>query len=562
MDFMNEPDIIAANENVMPDINNDLILAKNFLKKQSASTGDTLYDHLVDMVHRLLTEQPPNVVDYLEQFSWDVKKDKLRPNFDSLKDVYKSPSQLAAVRKVNEMFKIVRNSNKTETQDEDEEEPVLDLEEEADKPKIADLIEHNHNFRQCGFGLPEHECFAVYIALNMLAIKEPVASVRFFGKIFGTKKNYYIAETELNEEELEKQIKEFEDKENPEEESEEEAPEIADENKQMLEEEERAKPKDLRPKLPPVPTPTHVPPPRIPPERPGQGVNKKVFYACNSPGDEWVRLPDVTPDQIRVARQTIRCMTGDLDAEVISFPVFSGCERNFLRAQLARVQAATAVSPHGFYTFGSGEEEEDIDMAEDMGDLEFNPNAFYEGHTLRDLADPALTSWVHHGRHILQQGRTIWWNTRADAEENGEEEEDEIPTVEPERGPPLFTSLAEDDPVCGARAWAVRTSSTLVRARALVAVRSIVWPGAFAYATTGKMSECMYVGWGVKQGAGYAPPPLPAPRDEYPPGPEVMEMPDPTVDEEEAYRIAHLPPQPLSAEGEEGESTEEEEEED
>lgn len=40
--FLLEPDIIAAAENVMPDLNNDLILAKNFLKHQSAATGDTL----------------------------------------------------------------------------------------------------------------------------------------------------------------------------------------------------------------------------------------------------------------------------------------------------------------------------------------------------------------------------------------------------------------------------------------------------------------------------------------------------------------------------------------
>lgn len=32
---------------------------------------------------------------------------------------------------------------------------------------------------QCGYGLPESECYALYIALNMLTIKEPVATVRF-----------------------------------------------------------------------------------------------------------------------------------------------------------------------------------------------------------------------------------------------------------------------------------------------------------------------------------------------------------------------------------------------
>lgn len=42
--------------------------------------------------------------------------------------------------------------------------------------------------------------------------------------------------------------------------------------------------------------------------------------------------------------------------------------------------------------------------------MAFNPNPFYQGHTLKDLLDPNLSYWVHHGRHILKQGRTIWWN--------------------------------------------------------------------------------------------------------------------------------------------------------
>lgn len=45
--------------------------------------------------------------------------------------------------------------------------------------------------------------------------------------------------------------------------------------------------------------------------------------------------------------------------------------------------------------------------------MDFNPNPFYQGHTLKDLLDPNLTYWVHHGKHILKQGRTIWWNPNA-----------------------------------------------------------------------------------------------------------------------------------------------------
>lgn len=52
---------------------------------------------------------------------------------------------------------------------------------------------------------------------------------------------------------------------------------------------------------------------------------------------------------------------------MVTFPPFDGSERHYLRAQIARIAAATAVSPQGFFTFGSGEEEEDLDMEEGGG---------------------------------------------------------------------------------------------------------------------------------------------------------------------------------------------------
>ncbi|XP_063538919.1 radial spoke head protein 6 homolog A isoform X1 [Cydia strobilella] len=545
--YMCEPELIAATENILPDLNNDLILAKNFLKQQSAATGDSLYDHMVDLVHKILTTKPPDVVDNFEQYSWGVKLDKFRPNFDLLNDVYLAPPQLATVRLQEEMYRLV--ASKSENMDAmDEEEQELDMEEEGGKARIADLVEHNYYFREGGYGLPASECFALFIALKMLGIKEPVSNVRFFGKIFGTKQNYYVAETDLTLEELDRRIREFEMKDMPGEgEDMEDKEEGADEHKELEGEGEAVEDKNkepVPPKLPPVPEPTWQPPPPIPVERPGQGVNKKVYWVCNVPGEAWTCLPDVTPDQIRVARLTVRCMTGDLETEIQTFPPFEGTERNYLRAQIARIQASTSISPQGFYTFGSGEEEEDIDMEEGMGDMAFNPNPFYRGHTIKDLLDPDMTYWVHHGRHILQQGRTIWWNPNAGMDEALEEEDDEgPPPVAPETGPTLMSPLSEDGRVEGLRAWTARKSTLLAPERAVVTMRSNVWPGAVAYATDGKNSECMYIGWGLKfQPPNFSPLQLPRPQDEYPVGPEVMEMQDPSFADEEAYRIARLPP--------------------
>ncbi|XP_048486230.1 radial spoke head protein 6 homolog A [Plutella xylostella] len=570
--FLLEPDIIAAAENVLPELNTDLVLAKNYLKTQSAASGDSLYDHLVDMVHNLLTHKPPDAVDHFERLSWDVKREKFRPNFDLLNEVFLAPPQLVAVRRTEEMFLMIESKAENLDDDLSEEEPDLDLEEELQKPRVADLLEHNQNFKEGGYGLPDSECFPLYIALKMLAAKEGVASVRFFGKIFGTKANYYVAETELTAEEMEKRIRDFDMKdmagegegedvgeEKPvEDEEKAEAEEVPEE---VVGEEIAEKPSGpVPPKLPPIPVSTWQPPPPIPPERPGEGVNRKVYWVCHCPGEQWVSLPDVTPDQIRVARLTVHALTGDLEAEVILFPPFDGVEKNYLRAQLARLAAATAVSPQGFYTFGSGEEEEDVDV-EDGGDMDLSPNPYYEGHSIKDLLDPSY--WVHHERHILKQGRTIWWNQDAGMDEAIAEEEDEdaFPQQQPESGPPLMTSLSEDARIEQFPAWTARSSTRLVTERALVTLRSTRWPGAVAYATSGKKSECMYVGWALKfLPPNFSPMQLPKVQDEYPLGPEIMEMADPTAADEEAYRILHLPPEPAQEMMEEEVLTEEEEE--
>lgn len=52
--------------------------------------------------------------------------------------------------------------------------------------------------------------------------------------------------------------------------------------------------------------------------------------------------------------------------QIHSFPSFPGTEKNYLRAQIARISASTHISPVGFFTFG--EEDEEKEMEEDMED--------------------------------------------------------------------------------------------------------------------------------------------------------------------------------------------------
>lgn len=150
-------------------------------------------------------------------------------------------------------------------------------------------------------------------------------------------------------------------------------------------------------------------------------------------------------------------------------------------------------------------------------------------------------------------------------EELGEEEETPKKGLgaEPETGPPLLTPLSEDASLEAVPPWSVRISSNLIQDYAIAIVRSNLWPGAYCFTTQGKLFQNVYFGYGLKYTSqNFSPYPLPPVQQDYPIGPEILEITDPTGVEEEEWRIAHLPkPKPITEMAGEGEEEPEEEEE-
>ena len=62
-----------------------------------------------------------------------------------------------------------------------------------------------------------------------------------------------------------------------------------------------------------------------------------------------------------------------------------------------------------------------------------------------------MQNWVHHVQHILPQGRCSWFDPFQKPEDDfededlDEEEEENVDVAEPETGPQLLTSVAEDE---------------------------------------------------------------------------------------------------------------------
>lgn len=123
----------------------------------------------------------------------------------------------------------------------------------------------------------------------------------------------------------------------------------------------------------------------------GTGVNTNVFWVTDNLLHDWIQLPESRPDHIAFSRLIKHVMTGDLNASINSNPPFPGQERHFLRSQLARIFAATQISPKGLYEM----------------DEETNQMKFTEEFALPPTEELKSTeAWGNTQANILNVGRT------------------------------------------------------------------------------------------------------------------------------------------------------------
>ncbi|KAM6185194.1 radial spoke head protein 4 homolog A [Rhynchocyon petersi] len=505
--------------------------AKAYLLKTSSKSGLNLYDHLSNMLTKILDERPENAVEIIEKISQDVKM----AHFGKKLDTLQNENEMLPTYEIAEKQKVLFLQGNLEGAEQD-------LEDEIADNSLPNVMESAFYFEQAGVCLGTDETYRIFLALKQLTDTHPIHRCRFWGKILGLEMNYIVAEVEFREGEDEEEVEEedvAEEKNNGESEAE--------------EEEEHELPKSF-----------HKSPQAIPKEESRTGANKYVYFVCSEPGRPWIKLPSVTPIQIVVARKIKKFFTGRLDAPVISYPPFPGNESNYLRAQIARISAGTHVSPLGFYQFGEEEGEEEEETEGSRESFEENPD--FEGIPVIDLVE-SLSNWVHHVQHILPQGRCNWFNPiqkseeeeEEEDEEKEEEEKEEPDYVEQEVGPPLLTPISEDTEIQNIPPWTTRLSSNLIPQYAIAVLRSNLWPGAYAF-SNGKKFENFYIGWGHKYSPdNYTPPAPPAVCQEYPSGPETTEMDDPSVEEEQVFRAAQ---EAALLEAEQNEDTEDEEEDD
>jgi len=237
-----------------------------------------------------------------------------------------------------------------------------------------------------------------------------------------------------------------------------------------------------------------------------EGTNKYAFWVCNCVGGAWIRLPNVTPDAIVIARKIKRFFTGNINAPVPSYPPFpGGTEAYLLRAQIALITSECSISPSGFYV-------EDDDTDEGIKGIK-KVEEMDEYKSVDDLKD--LGSWVHHEVPINVNGR-------CNQPTAGEEDEDSAEPAEELTDLPLLGAISEDE-IADGPGWAVTVypGGAGESPDSTVCIKSQKWPGAYAAAFGNKFVN-VYCGFGCSsaRGARYEPSVAPSVQKEWMPAEE------------------------------------------
>ncbi|KAF7990850.1 hypothetical protein HCN44_000655 [Aphidius gifuensis] len=566
-------DVDEVPQGKLPSIKHDIKQAKMFLMKDSPESGDSLYNHLSELLNKILSERPNNAVDIFEEYSKKIKEQRYKVK-NNIQDFYIPIGDYDNAKKIIKLFRMIKEKEKKD----------IHIVENEEKKIIQNLFDLFYYFEQIDIGLPRSDLYMLNLSIRKLVNEKPITKPRFWGKILGKPKNFYVLEAEFTKEELSRRL-ELEIKTV-------DVEKINDDdssgnNKSSIEKKLNS---DSTSRVHMV-----LPNQNIPPETIGTGTNKKVYYVCNFPGlDEWIELPSVLPLQITLAKKILHYFTGCLDTLIHTYPLYPGNEGNYLRSQIARISAATLISPIGFYTFENEdkdpeeveeveveeveedeEEEEDINEEieeEEQEEIEYNEidtsiiseNHHYKPLPVKELVDPSMSNWCHHSEYILSQGRTVWWNSTDETEPKNEDDEDDDKEyveeeeeqqqqqqeqkdvkrkdidVKKEIGPPLLTPLSEDIATDGMPYWTARLSSSIQQDTSFAVVRSNIWPGAFSFAND-KTFANIYIGTGHKYNVqNFSPPSMPPVQEQYKVDLDIMEAQDPSIEEEETQHLTRM----------------------
>lgn len=141
---------------------------------------------------------------------------------------------------------------------------------------MSDLFEDLAMFEWAGVAIGEEEAFRLHHSMRRHAAISGATMMRFWGKFYCLKSDYWVLEGEVRSNE------------------------------------EQDVPREI--------------------EARGQGVNRKIYWVTDNILEDWIQLPDANPEQIKQSRLIKHVLTGNLNAPLNTNPPFPGKERHYLRS--------------------------------------------------------------------------------------------------------------------------------------------------------------------------------------------------------------------------------------
>jgi len=458
----------------------------------------SVLDHLSMMLLKVLEERPQNALGLFEQISSEVKG--MRKG-GAIEVPYNASANVAWAEGMKELCGPPKAAVEGE---EAAEEPVPVREIDGEALRITNFVQEAAMFEAAGVGagFTRMNAVSIFLGMRKLANKEPVKSVRIFGKILTLGKDYLICECEYSDD------------------FEEPPPE---------EPEEGAEGEDAAPK-------------GIAMEPVKSGINKFVYYVagwneaamCHDL-TTWTKLPHVKSECLMAARKIKKMFTGNLDAAVLSYPPFPGVEADYLRCQIARIVAGASACLKGVFVIDPEAEEGPAYKLNEPDEESGNPG--FKPMSASELINDE--SWVHHPLYssiLSGMGRCV--EPEGEPLEDEAEEAKRLAAIEKCEAP-LKAFSADKKFSGGIKAWSTRRCSPSLRDHSVSVVTSNRWPGAMCVAQ-GERYANMYVGYGHKYAPGgfqpFAPPIV------------AEECPDEDAKEQKDESVPLPPPEPVEEE--------------
>merc|ERR1712166_1313331 len=222
---------------------------------QSSGQKSSVMDHVSQLLLKVLETKPQNSFDVFEEVSSCIKNDWREAGF--------VPGPASTVAWAEAIAALTGPPNPAVEGDEEA------VEEGDGNPdcKIANIVQEAALLESAavGSGLNRKNAVRLYLGMKKLAAKDPnLISVRLFGVVFGTNRDYLVCEGMYGDDFAEPEPEEGEEEDDP------------------------------------------KPAPLLAAEPVGQGANKYVYYVADYDGstqlDQWTKLPKCRPECVMAAR--------------------------------------------------------------------------------------------------------------------------------------------------------------------------------------------------------------------------------------------------------------------